>query len=84
MPEAKAQDEFADIGEDALLPLLKAVRKVVDSEAFQKRLVDRLDDLLDLPYFPDALEGPTMDKAYDIVQQPTVKALDDWIADLEK
>lgn len=77
-------DEFKDIGKDALLPLLQAVRKVVASDAFQKRLVRRIDQLVDIPYFPDRLEGDAMNQAFDIIQKPAVQALDDWISELKE
>lgn len=84
MPESAGTDEFTDIGEDALLPLLKSVRKVVASDAFQKRLVKRVDELFDIPYFPDTLEAGAMNRAYDIIQKPAAKALNDWIEELEE
>lgn len=81
---AETDGDFVEIGKDALLELLTSARTVLGSEEFQSRLVDQVDRITDIPYMPDAIEASVIDKAYDIVQEPAVAALDDWISDLEE
>lgn len=83
MPESAEEDELQGIGKDALLPLLKSTRSVIDSEEFQRRLVDHVDRIVDIPWVPDSLEAATMDRVYDLIQDPAVAALDSWIEELE-
>jgi len=88
MPDAqsddgKNDDGLVDIGRDAALEQLKATRKILASEAFQERLMPKIDAVVDVPYMPDALEAKTIDMAYDLVQKPAVKAIDDLIERLK-
>jgi len=84
MPDQTQDDDsLLDIGRDAALPQLKATRKVVASEAFQERLVPHVNRVVDVPYMPDSLEREAFDMAYDLVQEPAVKALDELIDELK-
>jgi hypothetical protein len=76
-------DSFLDIGRDAALAQLEAARKVIASEAFQERLTLQVNRVVDTPYMPDSLEGEAIDMAYDLVQEPAVKALDELIDELK-
>lgn len=83
-PKPEQQDDdILDIGRDAALAQLKTTRKILASERFQERLTPQVNDLVDVPYMPDALEGEALDMAYDLVQEPAVKAIDSLIEDLE-
>lgn len=86
MPDqTQNQDEsFRDIASDAALAQLEAARKVIASEAFQDRLTRQVNDVVDTPYMPDSLEGEAIDMAYDLVQEPAVKALDGLIEELRE
>ena len=83
MADSTPDDSFADIGRDAALEQLKTTRKIVASEAFQDRLVEKVNEEVDVPHMPDALEAKTIDMAYDLVQKPAVKAIDDLIERLQ-
>ena len=83
MTDSTPDDSFADIGRDAALEQLKATRRIVASEAFQERLVPKIDAVVDVPYMPDALEAKTIDMAYDLVQKPAVNAIDELIETLK-
>jgi len=81
--QTQDDDSLLDIGRDAALAQLEAARKVIASEAFQERLTLQVNDVVDTPYMPDSLEGEAIDMAYDLVQEPAVKALDGLIEELE-
>ena len=84
MPDQTQDDDsLLDIGRDAALAQLEAARKVIASEAFQERLTLQVNRVVDTPYMPDSLEGEAIDMAYDLVQEPAVKALDDLIEELK-
>lgn len=85
MPDQTQDDDsLLDIGRDAALAQLEAARKVIASEAFQERLTLQVNRVVDTPYMPDSLEGEAIDMAYDLVQEPAVKALDGLIEELQE
>jgi hypothetical protein len=84
MPDQTQDDDsLLDIGRDAALDQLKAARKIIASEAYQDRLAQQVNDVVDTPYMPESLEAEAIDMAYDLVQEPAVKALDDLIEELK-
>jgi hypothetical protein len=83
MPDSASDDSFVDIGRDAALDQLKSVRKVLKSDAFQERVVEVVNDAINVPMVPEALEATAFDTVYDLVQRVSVAAVDRLIDGLK-
>ena len=77
------RDPLLDVGRDVAIEQLTTTRKTLASEAFQERIVEEINDRVDLPVVPETLEASAFDTAYDLVQQVAVGAIDRLIASLK-
>lgn len=77
------EETWASIGREAAIEQLKSTRKTLASDAFQKSVVSVVNDTVDIPVVPEAIEQTAFDNLYDLVQRVSVAAIDRLIASLE-
>lgn len=82
--KAAKEDSLEEIGKDALSPLLETVRDVFKSDSFQKRLVKEVNEHINVPMVPEAIEGTMFSSLYDVIENAVVGALERWIGELKE
>lgn len=77
-------DSFKDIGVDAALDQLIAVRKTLANEKLWDRVEKKGNEVIDVPWVPEALEATAFDTIGDAVRTALLTAIDELIDDLEQ
>jgi len=78
-----ATDDLLDVGRDVALEQLETTRKTLASDAFQERVVEEVNERVNIPMVPEAVEATAFDTVYELVQGVAVGAVDRLIDGLK-
>lgn len=82
--DAIMEDSFKDIGIDAALDQLRTVRKTIANEKLWDRVEKKGNEVIDVPWVPEALEATAFDTIGDAARMALLTALDELIEELEE